>query len=566
MTKTKLARRFTVLVSAIAVSGVLATGVTTAAAAARTARVPDATSAASNTLNIADEWGFTWPCQFNPYNASDFYFSFGPVYEELAYVDSINHGSVTPWLATAWAWSNGNKTLTFTIRKGVTWSDGQPFSARDVLFSFNLLKKFPALDLNSDWSVLSSVVPVGTDQVAFNFKSAAASYFYYIADQTPIVPEHLWAAIKNPTTFLDPHPVGTGGYTMSSCNGSDIRYTKNDHYWQPGLPKIETVNFPSYLSNNSANQDLRSGVDQWGSQFVPNINKFYISANPTNYHYWFAPVYNVNIWPNLTDPLITTAVREAIAYAINRPQVGKIGEYGEEPGSNQTGVVTPTFSNWYDSSLAAQYGNAYAYNPKKAIAVLTAAGYTKGSNGIFQKAGKPLSFTLINNAGFSDWVSAVNVIQSELKAVGIQVTPDNLSGSTYSTDVSDGKFQLAYDWDTGGPTPYYEMRSILFSANTAAVGTAAPSNYERYSNKATDTLIADYAATTSSAVQHSVIDQLENVMLTQLPVIPVTEQVDWYQYDTQNIGGWVTQSNPYAQPGQYLTPDWGVVLLHLYYK
>jgi peptide/nickel transport system substrate-binding protein len=565
VTKTKLARRLTVLVSAIAVSGVLATGVATATAAAGSARVPDATAAAANTLNIADEWGITWPCQFNPYNASDFYYSFGPVYEELAYVDSIKGGSVTPWLATAWAWSNGNKTLTFTIRKGVTWTDGKPFSAQDVVFSFNLLKKYPALDLNSDWSVLTSVVAVGTDQVAFHFKSPAASYFYYIADQTPIVPEHIWSAIKNPTTFLDPDPIGTGGYTMSSCNSSDIRYTKNDHYWQPGLPKIETVNLPSYLSNNAANQDLRSGVDQWGSQFIPNINKYYLAANP-NYHYWFAPVYSVSIWPNLTDPLLTTAVRQAIAYAINRPQVGKIGEYGEEPGANQTGIITPTFSSWYDKSLAAQYGNAYAYNPKKAISVLTAAGYTKGSNGIFEKAGKPLSFTMINNAGFSDWVSAVNVIQSELKAVGIQVTPDNLSGSTYSTDVSEGKFQLAYDWDTGGPTPYYEMLSILFSANTAKVGSAAASNYERYSNAATDTLLEDYAGTTSAAVQHSVVDQLENVMLTQLPVIPVTEQVDWYQYDTQNIGGWVTQSDPYAQPGQYLTPDWGVVLLHLYYK
>ncbi len=565
MTKTKLARRLTVLVSAIAVSGVLATGVATATAAAGSARVPDATSAAANTLNIADEWGITWPCQFNPYNASDFYYSFGPVYEELAYVDSIKSGAVTPWLATSWAWSDGNKALTFTIRKGVTWTDGKPFSAADVVFSFNLLKKYPTLDLNADWSVLTSVVPVGTDQVTFHFKSAAASYFYYIADQTPIVPEHIWSTIKNPTTFLDPDPIGTGGYTMSNCNSSDIRYTKNAHYWQPGLPKIETVNLPSYLSNNAANQDLRSGVDQWGSQFIPNINKYYLSANP-NYHYWFAPVYSVSIWPNLTDPLITTAVRQAIAYAINRPQVGKIGEYGEEPGANQTGIVTPTFSSWYDKSLAAQYGNAYAYNPKKAISVLTAAGYTKGSNGIFEKAGKPLSFTMINNAGFSDWVSAVNVIQSELKAVGIQVTPDNLSGSTYSTDVSEGKFQLAYDWDIGGPTPYYEMRAILFSANTAKVGSAAASNYERYSNAATDTLLEDYAGTTSTAVQHSVVDQLENVMLTQLPVIPVTEQVDWYQYDTQNIGGWVTESNPYAQPGQYITPDWGVVLLHLYYK
>jgi len=55
-------------------------------------------------------------------------------------------------------------------------------------------------------------------------------------------------------------------------------------------------------------------------------------------------------------------------------------------------------------------------------------------------------------------------------------------------------------------------------------------------------------------------------MLSQVPVIPVTEQVDWYQYDTQHIGGWVTPSNPYAAPAQYSSPDWGVVLLHLYMK
>jgi len=553
----------TVLGSAIAATAMLTTGIATATAGAATRTADTATG----TLNIADEWGFSWPCQFNPFNANDFYFSFGPVYEELAYVDSINRGAVTPWLATAWTWSNGNKTLTFTIRKGVTWSDGQPFSAADVVFTFNLLKKDPALDLNADWSVLSSVVAKGTDQVAFNFRAPSVSYFYYIADQTPIVPEHIWSTVKNPATFQDPRPIGTGGYILSACNGANQRFTANPHYWQPGLPKIETVNFPSYLSNNAANQDLTSGVDQWGSQFIPNINKVYISKDPKYYHYWFAPVYSVALWPNLKNPILSDlAVRQAIAYGINRPLVGKIGEYGEEPGANQTDVVTPTFSSWYDSSLAGKYGNAYAYNPSKAMSILEADGYKKGSNGIFAKNGKQLSFTIINNAGFSDWVSAVNVIQSELKAVGIQVTPDNLSGSTYSTDVSDGKFQLAYQWDTGGPTPYYELRQLLYSANTAPIGSPASSNYERYSSKSTDALLGDYVATTSSAVQHQVVDKLEQVMLSEVPVIPVTEQVDWYQYDTQNIGGWVTQSNPYAQPGQYLTPDWGVVLLHLYYK
>ena len=301
-------------------------------------------SASGGTVSISDEYGETWNCQFNPYNASVEFASFGPVYEELVYVDSLKNGATTPWLSTNWAWSNSDKTLTFTIRNGVKWSDGQPFSAKDVLFTFDLLKKYPALDLNSDWSVLSSVAMSGSNQVVFNFKTAAVPYFYYIADETPIVPQHIWSTISNPVTYLDQHPVGTGPFTMSSCSAANIQYKKNPNYWQPGLPKIETVNFPSYLSNNSANADLKDGTDQWGSQFIPNIQSFYISANPKNYHYWFEPVYNVMVWFNLTNPQLSLPVRQAMAYAINRAQVSTTGEYGYEPASNQTDIVKPTFS------------------------------------------------------------------------------------------------------------------------------------------------------------------------------------------------------------------------------
>ena len=560
MTSAKWARRLIVLSIVVPLSGVTVTSIPSSIATAASGSGPSA-------VNIADEYGEPWNCQFNPYNASDEFDSFGPVYEELVFQDSLKNGQSTPWLATSWAWSNRNKTLTFTIRKGVTWTDGRPLSASDVVFSFNLLKNDPELDLNSDWSVLTSVALKGSDQVVFDFKTASVPYFYYIADQTPIVPAHIWSGIKNPEGYLDPHPVGTGPYVMSSCSGANIQYNKNDHYWQSGLPKIKTVNFPSYVSNTSANEDMRNGVDQWGSQFVPNIGTYYISNNPKYYHYWFAPVYNVLLWVNLTNPVLSNlAVRQAMAYAINRPEVSKIGEYGYEPPANQTDIVQPTFSRWYDASLAARYGNAYAYNPAKAISILERAGYKKGGNGIFEKGGKPLSFTIINNGGFSDWVASVNVIQSELKAVGIQITPHNLSNTSFLSDVEDGQFQLAYDWDSSGPGPYYELRQLLYSPNTAPVGTAAASNFERYSSKSTDALIDQYSATTNSGVQHRVVDQLEQVMLADVPVIPVTEQVDWYQYDTQYIGGWVTSSNPYAQPAQYIWPDWGVVLLHLYYK
>ncbi len=303
------------------------------------------------------------------------------------------------------------------------WSDGVAFSAKDVLYSFNLLKANPALDLNGDWSVLSSVSAKGSNQVVFQFKKPAVTYFYYIADETPIVPEHIWSKIKDPVTYLDPTrsaPVRTPCTPAAAPTSSTPRTTTTG---SPGLPKIETVNFPSYLSNNAANADLASGADQWGSQYIPNIKAYYLSKNP-NYHIWFEPIYNVNMYINLKNPILSNlAVRQAMAYAINRSAVSKIGESGYEPASNQSSIVKPTYSSWYDKTQAAQYGNAYAYNPAKAISILEAAGYKKGSNGIFAKDGKQLSFTIINNGGYSDWVASVNVIETDLKAVGIAHHP-----------------------------------------------------------------------------------------------------------------------------------------------
>jgi peptide/nickel transport system substrate-binding protein len=520
-------------------------------------------SSSSKVLTIDNESGQNWTCSFNPFNPSVNYLAVGPVYEPLMFVNTLQSAKTTPWLATSSAWSDANKVLTFTIRSGVKFSNGSPMTAADVAFTFNLLKKFPGLDLNDVWSVLSSVTQKGSNQVVVTFKTQAVPYFYYIADQVPIVPKSIWSTIKNPVTYSDGSPVGTGAYKVSPCTPQNITYVPNTHYWQPGEPKITKVDYPAFTSNDTANTYLATGQAQWGSQFIPSIHSFYLSKSSEN-HIWFPPIANVTLIPNLKDPLLSNvAVRQAISYAINRPKVSTIGEYGYEPPSNQTGVVTPTFSSWLDSSMAAKY-SSYSYNPAKAEQILTAAGFKKGSNGIFvSPSGKPLAFTVINVGGFSDWVASMQVIQQDLKAIGIQLTPDNLATPDFDTRLYNGNFQLAYYDQTGGPTPYYELRQWLYSGNSAPIGKAAATNWERYSSPATDNLLNQYGATTSSSTQHQIVNQLEGVMLKDVPVIPVTESVDWYQYNTGSFSGWVTQGNPYAQPAAYSYPDWGQMLLHL---
>src|SRR5271155_5379405 len=86
-------------------------------------------TSASGVLTIDNESGGTWTCDFNPFNLSYISYSLGPVYEPLAFVNTLQSGKATPWLATSWAWSNGNKTLSFTIRNGVKFSNGNPLTA-----------------------------------------------------------------------------------------------------------------------------------------------------------------------------------------------------------------------------------------------------------------------------------------------------------------------------------------------------------------------------------------------------------------------------------------------------
>ncbi len=521
--------------------------------------------ALGGTLTIDNESGGLWSCAFNPFNGSVTGLSVGIFYEPLVY-DNLLTDQKTAWLASAWEWSSDNKTLTFTIRDGVKWSDGQPFSADDVVYTFNLIKQYPAMDLQSVWSVLSGVAKSGTNKVVLTFANSAATYFYPIADQVSIVPQHIWQSIKDPVGDTIANPVGTGPFTLGSCTPQNITYTRNPHYWQPGLPYLQTVQYPAFTDNDPANQFLAAGQAQWGGQYIPNIDTYYVARDKAHNHYWFPPIQNVNLWFNTTRaPFDNKVVRQAFAYAIDRNQASIKGESGYQPPGNQTGVLSGTFDSWIDKTAQSKYD--YKFNPDKATQLLQGAGFTKNSSGIMQdSSGHKLSYNIITIAGYTDWDATIQVVADSLKQVGIQIKAQDLSSNDYFDKLFTGKFDLAYGSlnTQAGPSPYYELRNTMDSATTLPIGQTAAGDYGRYQNSSVDSLFDQYGATTDTAKQHDLIKQIEAVMLEDVPVIPVTESVAWYEWSTKDFAGWPTKDDPYATPAPYSLPDIEVVLLHLY--
>lgn len=540
-------RRFRIL-SGFATAAVLGSGFSLGSLPANAATVAP--------LTLGGYGSPTFQQNFNPYGIVN---SLGgaQIFEPLYIINPIE-GKTIPWLATAYHWSNHNMTLTFTIRSGVQWNNGKPFGPKDVAFTFNMLKKYPSLDLNGVWKALRSVRTV-RNTVVFQFKSPTVTDFQYIAE-TPIVPAFQWSKVANPVTFTDPHPIGTGPFMLNTFNPSEYTLKQNPHYWRRNLVKIPQIDVKVLTTNTISDLEVGQGVFDQVGLFIPNIRKVYVSKDPSQYKYWFASNSPQSLDMNLTEyPFNQLKFRQAMAYAINRKLISTQADYGEMPPANQSGLA-PEQLSWLDKSLMKKY--QYRYNPKKAAALLSSMGLHKNAKG--QLVGKkgPLSFNIGVIAGYTNTLASCEIIAQELKALGIKVTVEATSVSTFTSNVDAGHYNLWINTSTAfNSTPWYVYNSLLNSKFSAPDGKLAVGDQERWNNPQTDKLLSEFGTTSNPAKQHAIIDQIERILVTKLPVIYTVYGQNWNEYTTVHYVGWPTKANPYADAMNY--PNDLLVLTHL---
>jgi peptide/nickel transport system substrate-binding protein len=485
------------------------------------------------------------------------------VYEPLLQFDLLKPGTIYPWLATGYSWSNGGKTITFTLRSGVKFTNGDPFDGSNVAWEFNMLKTNTAANQNG-LPITSASSPSPTS-VVINFSEPVYTLLYFIAN-TPMLPESIWSKV-NPATFADSSPVGTGPYVVSSFTSSGITLTRNPHYWG-GVPPVAKVEFPAYDSNTSANLALEQGTLDWAGNFVQNIKTAFVAKDPSTYHYWDAGLEVQSLVPNLTVFPFTgaagLAVRQAISDGINRTLISDDGEDFQQPGAtgpaSLTGLVLPVDQSYVTPTTSA---DATSYDPAKAKQVLQAAGWKMGSGGYFELNGKPLAFTIEDPSAYTDYITDDTIIAQELKAVGMDVTVSGISVQKFGTDVADGTFQMVNRYGTAGPTPYFAYDNWLDDTITAPVGKNATGDYERFYSPAAETYLKQFAGTDDSTTQLNDIVGLENIVASQLPIIPMIFGVAWFEYNSSQFTGWPSQSDPY-DPGQPEGPYDEYTILHLH--
>lgn len=496
---------------------------------------------------------------FNPFITTSGPYLMGAtslIYEPLMQANVVKPGRYYPFLATAYKWSHGGDTITFTIRRGVKWSNGTPLTAKDVAFTYEMLKQHP--DVNTVGLDLKSVSSSG-NTVTLNFPSPQYANFQNIAAQVYIVPESVWSKVSDPGKYDDPNPVGTGPYTLKSFASQGITLTANPHYWG-GPPSVGTVQFPTYASGNAALSALQTNQLTWGGNFITGVQKVYEAGNP-DHQVWFPPVQTNSLEPNLQKwPTNQLAVRKAISLAIDRKAISEQGEAGlEPPVQNASGLTLPIFQQFLSPSVKGDTLNA-SPDPAAAEKVLEQAGYTKDSAGYYALNGKEVKLDITDPASYSDYAADDAIIARDLKKAGINATFVGQSVDAWSSDIADGNFDLTSHWSQTSVSPYQLYNDWLSSS--LATPTNRAGNYEGLKNPAIDAQLKKLASDNSAADQAADVAPIERYVAEQLPIIPTVYGVVFDEYNTSQFTGWPNASNQY-ESGSPNAPTNEVVVLHL---
>ena len=525
----------------IAASAVAVLGVSALAGCSAGGTGDDAGSAS---LTIAKPDGAITTESNNPFvgdSAASKYGYAKVVFETLALVNQTGDRGTTPWLAESLEWNDDYTQLTVVPRADVTWSDGEPFTADDIVFSFETAS-IPALDTAG---LKYEGAEVDGDKVVLSFGDSKYVNQARVL-HVPIVPKHIWEKFEDPAT--DPVTgddlVGTGPYAMANWSTESVTLDARDDYWGGDLA-VPELHYVSYGDNTALTTALANGDADWAQAFIPQIEEQFLSADPEHNKFLASPTTgSATLFMNLQQkPFDDPAFRQALAWVIDRDAYVDIAREG---ASEAVWSVTGLSSILEDEIQPEFQGVDYKVDAEKARDLLETAGYTWKDDALIDPDGTPVSFTLSVPSGWSDWNTAQELIAEDVKdSIGAEVKIDMPDWGGWADPRDNGTFSAIIHWLEDSGTAYGLYTSTMDPRWISPEGKAG-FNFGRFDDPEATAALNTYANASSDEERTTAIDTLQTIFSEQVPAIPLGAHPLLGEFNTRNYVGWPSETDTYA--------------------
>ena len=448
----------------------------------------------------------------DPLRVSDFgqYDTAGPVtsqlYDTLAVADRRT-GEIVPWLAT-WTIDSDGRTYQFDIDPNANWSDGRPILAEDFVTAMKAVSRTkagagrPGVSAIEGWDDYRQGKATTITGLHADGKHLTVRFFRIVCAalnvplQTPPLPTHVFGRYLSDVDItknaddapehLAP-PVSSGPFLFSSWrHGEEIVLRANPHYWK-GAPLVDELAY-RIMDRSAVRAAFQNGSVQVLSQTLRNIDlttvleldrdaSVRVFRSP-------APGYTFIGWNTRSQSvpaLQDKRIRQALAYGLDVDLAVRQILQGEGGRTREHMDVT----SWaYTQGL-----NDYPYDPAMAESLIRSAGYAKGADGIYEKDGHPLAFTLVTTDNTASRSQLVQFAADQYRVIGVRVTPkleefNSLVNRLDAGDPTIDAFVLAQT-TVGDPNPV----ALWYSTARSAAG--VPNNYAGYVNADLDKAIDD---------------------------------------------------------------------------
>lgn len=420
-----------------------------------------------------------------------------------------------PELAESWEVGDDGLTITFHLRKGVKFHDGHDFSSADVKFTMEeVIKKFHPRG-RTVFSHLTEVVTPDPHTAIFKFDAASPFVMYaFNASEAPMLPKHIYEGSDIRANPNNSAPIGTGPFRFVEWQkGQYIIAERNDNYWDKGKPYLDKLVMRVMPDASARAIALESGeLDVGGPWPVPIAEQARLGGLghlmlETRGYGMVSPMMWLEF--NMRDPKLSDVrIHQAFAHAINKELLANTVWYGS--ASAATGPIVKT-SRFYTADVP-----QYPYDPKKAQALLDAAGLKPDSNGVRLRLTFDVAPYDVN------YTRSGEFIRQQLKQIGVEVELRGQDTPTYFRRIwTDNDFILNMYGISNSPDPTIGVQRMFWSKNI--VKGAPFTNGSGFSNPQADALLEAAQVEVDPAKRKAIWHDFQRLAMTELPIVPLLQ-------------------------------------------